>query len=148
MLDKLAVSFDDPEHGWIGLTMIASYTPRESFLDLTNALHNLLLDETEAIVVLQEEPVETELRFVRSSASIKLVVYKYADHRRRFAKAKTVLEVSGDFRSICLPFWRALRNLQGRFTEKELSSRWQRPFPWKEMDLLTAALKQRKSKGY
>ena len=50
MPDKLKVAFDDPEHGWVGLTLsrggesvtiTASYTPSDSFLDLTNALHNL-----------------------------------------------------------------------------------------------------------
>lgn len=44
MKEKLKVSFDNPEHGWVGLyinygeeaiTIIASYTPSDSFLDLT-----------------------------------------------------------------------------------------------------------------
>jgi hypothetical protein len=47
MNQKLKVSFDDPDHGWVCLTIncgddsaaiIASYTPSDSFLDLTNAL--------------------------------------------------------------------------------------------------------------
>jgi len=41
MTPKLKVSFDDPEHGWVGLlincgdeamSIIASYTPSDSFL--------------------------------------------------------------------------------------------------------------------
>jgi hypothetical protein len=47
MDQKLKVSFDDPDKGWVCLTIeygvdsaaiIASYTPYDSFLDLTNAL--------------------------------------------------------------------------------------------------------------
>src|SRR5215510_3143630 len=65
MTQKLKVSFDNPEHGWVGLfinygdnamSIIASYTPSDSFLDLTNALHGLMYCPIEATVIWHEEP--------------------------------------------------------------------------------------------
>jgi hypothetical protein len=61
MTHKLkVVSFDNPEHGWVGLSInygdnamsiIASYTSSGSFLDLTNALHRPMYCPIEAMVI-------------------------------------------------------------------------------------------------
>ena len=150
MNQKLKVSFDDPEHGWVCLnincgdtsaTIIASYTPSDSFLGLTNALYDLLHYEGEATVVWHEEPAETELRFFRTKDLVRLEVWFFFDDRRDYGRAKKEFEVSGLYEEICLPFWRALRSLQGRFSNEELGTRWHRAFPWKEIDLLTKAIK-------
>jgi hypothetical protein len=101
MKQKLKVSFDNPEHGWVGLTIsqgeesltiVASYTPSDSFLDLTNALYNLLCYRVGGFVTWHEELAETEMRF---SISV-----------------------------------------------EEVEARWHLPFPWKEIDLLTAVIKE------
>jgi hypothetical protein len=79
MKSKLKVSFDNPEHGWVGLfinygeeahRIIASYIPSDSFLDLTNILHNLLYYPIEAVIIWHEEPAETELRFSGSGGMV------------------------------------------------------------------------------
>lgn len=151
MQPKLKVSFDDLEHGWVGLTItfgvqtltiIASYTPSDSFLDLTNALHNLLLYDDQAKVTWHCEPVEDELLFSKNSADVNLKIYEYSDYRRTSGREELIFEVSGTYAEICLPFWRALRNLQGRFSAEELDSRWHRSFPSREIDLLTAEIKK------
>jgi hypothetical protein len=41
-----------------------------------------------------------------------------------------------------IPFWRALRNLQGRFSIEDLNRRWHRDFPWREIERLTLLLKE------
>ena len=152
MKEKLKVSFDNPEHGWVGLfinygeeaiTIIASYTPSDSFLDLTNALYTLLYYPIEATIVLNEEPAETELRFSASSGIVRLEVYTFPDTQRIACSGKRILEISGSYEEICVPFWRALRGLQGRFSAKELGARWHRPFPWKDIEQLTEAINGR-----
>jgi hypothetical protein len=65
------------------------------------------------------------------------------DYRREPGRGEKEFEVSGSYGEICLPFWRALRSLQGRFSADELAARWHRPFPWKEIDLLTKAIKDK-----
>lgn len=149
---KLKVSFDDPEHGWVCLKIdygdksassIASYTPGDSFLDLTNALDSLFHYGGEAMVVWYEGPGETELRFFCTKDMVRLEVWFFLDHRRDYGRGEKEFEISGSYEEICLPFWRALRSLQGRFSNEELEARWHRSFPWKEIDLLTRAIKER-----
>jgi hypothetical protein len=153
MTQKLKVSFDNPEHGWVGLfinygdnvmSIIASYTPSDSFLDLTNALHGLMYCPIEATVIWHEEPAETELRFSPSGELIMLQVYVFPDRRRRIARSGgKELEIAGSYEEICVPFWRALRSLQGRFSAAELDARWHRQFPWKDIDRLTRAIREK-----
>ena len=124
------------------MSIIASYTPSDSFLDLTNALHRLLYYPIEATVVWHEEPAETELRFSPSGELIRLEVYMFPDRHRRIARnGEKELEITGSYEEICVPFWRALRSLQGRFSAEELDARWHRPFAWKDIDQLTSAIK-------
>jgi len=146
----LKAAFDDPEHGWVGLTIsrggeavtiITSYTPNDPFLDLTNALYNLFLYDGEAKVVLHYGSNEYELRFLREGDVVRLDVYEYPDRLRGVGRGERFFEASGSYEDICLPFWRALRNLQGRFSEEELNARWHRPFPSKEINGLTALLR-------
>jgi hypothetical protein len=110
MKQKLKVSFDNPEHGWVGLTIsqgeasltvIASYTPSDSFLDLTNALYNLLCYRVGGIVAWHEEPAETEMRFSISGEEVKLEVYIFSDHRRDYGRGERELEITGSYEEIC-----------------------------------------------
>lgn len=148
--DKLTVAFDDPEHGWVGLTIsrggdgvtiLSSYTPSDSFLDLTNALYDLSLYSGEAGVVWHSGSTEYELRFAKGDDVVRLEAFEYPDHKRDAGRGELLFAASGTYEGICLPFWRALRDLQGRFSEAELNARWHRPFPSKEIDDLTALLR-------
>jgi hypothetical protein len=51
-----------------------------------------------------------------------------------------LFEIQGTFAEICLPFWRALRNLQTRFSGDEFQLRWRHPFPGSGMQKLSANL--------
>jgi len=145
MQPKIKVAFDDLEHGWVRLTInygtetftiVASYTPSDSFLDLTNALHSLLRDG-QVKVTWHCEPPEYDMLFSRSGVSVSLEIYEFPDYRRGIKRGEKVFAISGTYEEVCLPFWRALRDLQGRFSAEELNSRWHRPFPSHEIDLLT-----------
>lgn len=56
-------------------TILASFTPSDSFLDLTNTLHNLLCYRVGGIVTWNEDPAETELRFSILAEVVELEVY-------------------------------------------------------------------------
>jgi len=150
MSDKLKVVFDDPGDGWVGLKLsrdgevadiIASYAPYDSFLDLVDALYNLFLYEGEWKVIWNEAPVEYEVCFGRAGTLVSLEVLEFPDRRREIQRAQSRLSASGSYEDVAVPFWRALRNLQGRFTTEELNARWHRPFPSKEIDGLMALLR-------
>ena len=151
MPNKLKVAFDDPEHGWVGLTISCgsdtvtiniSYTPNDSSLDLANALYNLFLYSGEAKVIYHAGSTEYELRFAKEGGVVRFETYEYPDRLRDAGRGERFFEAAGSYGDICIPFWRALRNLQGRFSEEELYARWHRSFPWKEIDGLTALLRE------
>jgi hypothetical protein len=151
MPDRLKVAFDDPEHGWVVLTLsrgsesvtiIASYTPSDSFLDLANALYNLFQYSGEAQVVWHSGSTEYELCFAREGEVVRLEAYEYSSHLRGDGRGERFFEAHGSYRDVCLPFWRALRDLQGRFSAEELNARWHRPFPTKEIAGLTPLLRE------
>ena len=83
------------------------------------------------------------MRFSISGDEVELDVYFFSDHRRDFGNGERKLAITGSYEEICVPFWRALRDLQGRFSYEELETRWNRPWPWKEIGLLTAAVKEK-----
>lgn len=152
MSNKLKVVFDEPGNGWVGVKLscgdnateiIASYTPYDSFLDLVNALHNLFLYEGEWRVIWNEQPVEHEFRFRRSADLVSLEALSFFDHRRNVESPNRWLTARGSYEEIAIPFWSALRNLQGRFSPEDLRLRWHRDFPSKEIESLTSLLHSR-----
>ena len=150
MSNKLKVAFDDPQDGWVGLKLscgeevadiIASYTPHDSFLDLVNALYHRFLYEGESKVIWNEEHAEYELVLSRVGSLLSLDLMEYSNHRRELQPVQR-LRFSGSYEEVALPFWRALRDLQGRFSSEELRGRWHRDFPSKEIEGLTLILQQ------
>ena len=149
MSEKLKIAFDDPADGWVGLKLmraneviqiIASYTPHDSFLDLIDALYNLFLSDGEWKVIWSEEPSEIELSFRRAGNLVSVEVLKFPDYRRG-TEPVSLFTLSGSYDEIAIPFWRALRSLQGRFSSEELNARWHRKFPWNEVENLTSLVR-------
>lgn len=148
-MDKLKVSFGEPAHGWIEVTLqygeaslgfSASYV-YNGFFPLAEALLRLQDASGEVTVAWQCEPAEYEFQFARHDDVVTLQVLLFPDTRRSvFDIPEPRLSVAGSYDEVCLPFWRALRQLQGRFPEQEWETHWQDPFPTRELEILTAAL--------
>ena len=146
---KLYVSFGEPDAGTIEVTLrhgaetvhIGATYICNSFHALAEALIRLRNSAGEAIVVWQCEPSEYEFRFSDQAGAVSLQVLLFPGQERSvFDELNSKLTVTGSYEEVCLPFWRALRQLQGRFSEEEWQARWHGPFPSRELDLLTAAL--------
>ena len=151
MPEKLKVTFDDPADGWVQLKVwsnnevvriVAGYTPYDSFRDLVDALYNRFLYEGESKVIWNAQPIEFELRFGRSGSVITLDVLEFPCYRRYEQPTMNRLSSSGSYDEIAVPFWRALRNLQGRLSTEELRARWHRDIPAKEIEGLTSLLRK------
>ena len=60
-------------------------------------------------------------------------------------RRNSVFNFIGPRDQLIISFWRALRELQGRYDPSEYEKRWYEPFPTREMEVLTqriGALKQ------
>ena len=149
----IKANFDDPNDGWVGLSLqsssaaveiVGSYTPGDSFLELIRALDVMFHEGGERTVTWYEEPQETDLCFFGRLTRVQLTVRRFRDRRRTKGGGDVLLDVTGSFEQVCRPLWRALRSLQGRFTQQDLEARWHREFPSDELDKLTRAIQAAK----
>jgi hypothetical protein len=155
MSQTLRVSMESPQSGWMSLSlkageqsflMAASFAPYDSLRDLIEALSALLTDSRDASVRWNCEPEEFDFRMTARGSDdlIELKVLRYAGHRRRQSQdedRQVVFSFRGSKIDICLPFWRALRDLRRRISTDEFESNWRREFPHGELRQLTALVR-------
>jgi hypothetical protein len=146
---KLRVSFDEPEHGWISIKMsageenlalIASHVPYDSITELAMALYKILEGFPEAAVRWNAEPAEYEFACHICEESLDLEVCEVT-HVQGGIMRNSVFSFSGPRDQSLITFWRALRDLQGRYDPVEFERRWKEPFPTREMEVLTRRIK-------
>ncbi len=154
-MEKLKVSFNEPEHGWIGLSMIcgeqsvfidaASHT--KSFDELVNALLGCLEDKGDFVVAWFLEPATAELHFTKQGETVTLEVtetlntFDTSTYKVKRVTHELRLSISGAYAQICLPFWRALCSLEAKYSIQELETRLQDTFPTEHLSKLTAQIK-------
>ena len=146
---SLRVRFEDPQNGWIGLRVenngdvfeeSLSYTPYNSILDLVTAITTLFHPGSSAAVNWNSEPTEYDFLFSNDNGTIDFSIVEFPDGNRQQNRSCLIFQAQGSFTTICIPFWRALRQLQGRLTTQELSERFGRRFPDEELKKLTNAI--------
>ena len=155
-MSKLKVTFEDPRSGgiWIQLhsatqsVEISATYIYNGFFDLVDALYRIygvpgqvVLGRQQETAVWMCEPSGVEMRFSRQEDAVRLDVIWFPDSSRsQFNQPEPEMSVSGNYDEVCLPFWRALRNLQSRFSASEFEEKWRAPFPTQELARLTKAL--------
>ena len=147
-MNKLKVIFGNPKLGWINVSLqcgtqtfsIEASDVYNAFFPLVDVLLQLRLAPGQGVVKWIVEPAEHEMHFSREGDVVTLNILAWPDSGRNSFHQETVFSASGNYAEICLPFWRALRDLQGRFPASDLGKRWQNLFPERELDALTAAL--------
>jgi hypothetical protein len=144
----MRVVFGEPDAGWLpvsifcdagNLSFDASHI-YPSLETLITSLHALLVANETRSVIWNTEPTEYEFQFARNTESITLAVWEYADIRRTQSDGDLLLTEVASYRQIALPFWRALRGLQGQYNAAEW--RWRREFPVKSLEQWTLSLQE------
>ena len=148
-MSQLKVRFGEPEHGWMSVSILANEVEllRIDASDIYPSLH-LLVDALSAMldsraektVDWTEEPNEIEMRFTRDSENIKLEISSFLSSFRPLNSSESDFAFVGTYDEICLPFWRALRSLEGRYLPEDLAQLWTEPFPHRKLALLTQQL--------
>jgi hypothetical protein len=137
--NALKVKFADPCAGWLGLEIstpreqfnaAVSFTPNDFVLELTTAL-SLSLQGMDGTAIASCEPNTYEFTFVpsRLADAVRLKIMEYRDWKRRPSEGIAVLSVQASRREVILPFWRALRALEGRITRECYLEAFRRDFP-------------------
>lgn len=148
-MSRLKIRFDNPEQGWIVLFVFADGEQiihsdvswiYPSFDQLVTALGAMFDVREERLVVWLEEPTELEMRFSRRDDVVSLELTSFSGPERPREKVDAEFTFVGSYDEICLPFWRALRELEGRYPAEELARLWKVSFPHRELALLTERL--------
>ncbi|HEY0099445.1 MAG TPA: hypothetical protein VGB76_10900 [Pyrinomonadaceae bacterium] len=155
MSEKLRVSFNSPQCGWMSFELRAgeqslidavSYTPYDSLHDLIRALSKLLVDDTELTVKWAYNPDELDFNFRASGDEAELEVKWYKNHLRVAGTGERRFFFQGSRLDLCHPFWKALRDIQSDTEVDEFTRNWRREFPEAEMKRLTEEIKAFKLK--
>jgi hypothetical protein len=150
MSQKFRVSFNSPQSGWMSIGLKAgqesfvtavSHAPYDSLRDLILALGKLLQGKTSITVKWNREPEEYDFKLQCNGTSAQLDVIRYPDHRRLKSKSETVFSHHASALDLCLPFWKALRELHRDINVDEFDKNWRREFPEEEMQELTKLLR-------
>lgn len=154
MNQKLRVSFESPQSGWMSLSLkagrerlaiAASYRHYNSLHDLIEALTALLDGREQGTTVRWNcEPEQYDFQLAAQGDELQLDVVRYPDHRRRDAARDTVFSVRAPALEICVAFWRELRGLRRRILVDEFDRNWRREFPHDAMREFTQRLRSRR----
>lgn len=155
MSQTFRVSIESPQSGWMSLSlkagdesllMVAAAAPYDSLRDLIEGLSALLTGSEAATVKWNCEPEEFDFKIAAHGEGdrVEFTAIRYADHRRRRGDRRTVFTLRGSKMNICLPFWKALRDLQRRVSIDVFESNWRREFPRRELQQLTRIIRERR----
>jgi len=153
---NLKVEFSMPQNGWIELTVatpaqslreVVSYTPNDFVLELTTAL-SLAMQGCQGEAIAHCEPTTFSLTFSPSNREdvLLLQILKYADWQRNGHSASVVLAIEASKLNVVLPFWRALRQLEGQVSATQYREAMRMDFPSTALQRLTqvvSALRER-----
>jgi hypothetical protein len=148
MSTMLKVNLTTPNAGWMELVavtqeaevrVLASYTPNDFLSELVGAL-SLALQGASGSAVANGEPDIFEFAFEpKQDRAVSLKVMEYPGGRRT-RQERIALTMQGSATEIVLPFWRALRSLQGRISPEDYAKAMQRTFPTSSLQRLSALL--------
>lgn len=145
----LKIEFEGPEHGWLRMTLRAhdqecalklSYVPNDVVIELVWALQRMLDGEPDAVAHGNSEPTEYTIRFQRSGEELTVTVEE-AMRSLTGRWQKALFSFTGTLREVVRPFWKALRDMEGRQSLEEYGERWSWNFPEQEMKRLTERIK-------
>ena len=153
MKQKLRVSLESPQHGFMSLRLsseqesfvaVVAREPYDSLRDLIKALSEALTGDGDTIVKFNSEPEEFDFRLAAHEGFIQLDVIRYPDHRRLAESASLVFTFRGKRLETCSVFWKELRELHRRTARDEFDRQWRREFPERELQELTKRIRSLK----
>ena len=132
------------EAGAESLSTVASHEPYDSLRDLIEALCAALAEEgaSRFSVRWNCEPDELDFHLMTEGQRAQFIAVHYTDHHRRPEASRILFSLHGSKLDLCVPFWKALRDLHRRISTDEFTKNWRREFPQREMQRLTKIIRK------
>ncbi|MGC2236320.1 MAG: hypothetical protein WA584_09170 [Pyrinomonadaceae bacterium] len=145
MSEKLEVSFNSPQCGWmsIGFDSIdgefhttTAHAPHEKALaQLLRILSDLLEEnpaQSEYVLQWNRNPEEFDFRFVRDGENVLLEIYQYPTDERETENREKVFAHKGNIKNVCAAFAETFNQLYADRDTDEFEFNWRQPFPFEE----------------
>jgi hypothetical protein len=148
--DRFQVHFSNPHNGWLDVSVDTaketfkapvSYTPND-FLDELVMAASLLALGCDAMVVAFCEPETYEFRFRHEADTSmgRFEIVAFPNQQRPTGAGVAVLSFRASMEHVVVPFWRALRSLEGRVTATDYRDAMRRTFPSSHLRRLSQLL--------
>lgn len=143
MSDKLEVSFNSPQCGWMSIGFndganefhtTTAHAPHEKALAGLLRILSALLEENPAqneyVLEWNRDPEEFDFRFVRTGETLSMEIYQYPTETRE--KGEKVFAHTGNVEEICAAFAETFEQLFADRDTDEFEFNWRQPFPFEE----------------
>ncbi|HSK74513.1 MAG TPA: hypothetical protein VK892_22620 [Pyrinomonadaceae bacterium] len=145
MPDKLEVSFNSPQCGWMSIGFddgesefhtTTAHAPHEKALaELLRILTGLLDEDSgrkEYVLEWNRDPEEFDFRFARNGEDVLLEIYQYPTEQRESANREKVFAHTGKVKDVCAAFAETFDQLYEDKETDEFEFNWRQPFPLEE----------------
>ena len=154
MPNKLEVSFNSPQCGWMSIGFddgtnefhtTTAHAPHEQALPELLEILSALLDENtaenESVLHWNRNPEEFDFRFVKNGEAVLLEIYQFPTETRATEERELVFAHNGSAREICAAFAETFRQLYEDRDTDEFEFNWRQPFPFAEYEKFESLVK-------
>ena len=153
MENKLEVSFNSPQCGWMSVGFAndtsefhttTAYTPHSQALpEILKGLSSLLEAQNgshEFVIAWSRNPEAYDFRFRHEGETLRLEVIEYPTFDRQENEGEMVFSHEGDAKNVCEAFYATFAQLYEDKDTDEFEFNWRQPFPLAEYEKFTKAL--------
>lgn len=147
MANKLEVSFNSPQCGWMSIGFddganefhtTTAHAPHEKALPQLLEILTALLDENstnrEHILNWNRQPEEFDFRFVKTGEKVLLEIYQFPTDERLNETRELVYSHEGKITDVCQTFAETFNQLYEDRNTDEFEFNWRQPFPFAEYE--------------
>lgn len=145
MANKLEVSFNSPQCGWMSIgfdngksefhTTTANLPHSQALPELLQILTDLLDENSsknEYVLRWNRNPEEFDFKFVKNGDEILLEIYQFPTEERIETEREFCFSHHGNVKEICDSFYETFAQLYEDRDTDEFEFNWRQPFPFKE----------------
>lgn len=147
MTDKLEVSFNSPQCGWMSIGFddrknefhtTTAHAPHSKALSELLRILTDLLDENstndEYILHWNRDPEEFDFSFAKSGGNVLIEIFQYPGIERESSTREKVFAHEGKISDICQTFAETFNQLYEDRDTDEFEFNWRQPFPFAEYE--------------
>lgn len=145
MSEKLEVSFNSPQCGWMSIgfdagksefhTTTANSPHEKALSELLQILADLLNENSsknEYVLRWNRNPEEFDFKFVKNGDEILLEIYQFPTEERIEAECELCFSHRGKLKDVCDSFYETFAQLYEDRETDEFEFNWRQPFPFEE----------------